>query len=127
MLDDDVRALLGAPNIAHLATLLKDGAPHSIALWIGVQGEHITIFTAPKALKARNMDRDERVAISIHKHDRPLTSATIRGRVHKRLEGDEAWAIVDRMSQDYQGTPYPRDEEMVVYLITPERAKAYLY
>ncbi len=33
MLDEDVRALLGAPNIAHLATLLKDGAPHSIPLW----------------------------------------------------------------------------------------------
>jgi PPOX class probable F420-dependent enzyme len=127
MLDDDVRALLGAPNIAHLATLLKDGAPHSIPLWIGVEGELITIFTAPKALKARNLDRDERVAISIHKHDRPLTSALIRGRVHERIEGDRAWEIVDRMSQDYQGTPYPRDEEMVVYLITPERAKAYLY
>jgi len=127
MLDDDVRALLGAPNIAHLATLLKDGAPHSIPLWIGVEGELITIFTAPQALKARNLDRDDRVAISIHKHDRPLTSALIRGRVHERIEGDRAWEIVDRMSQDYQGTPYPRDEEMVVYLITPERAKAYLY
>ncbi len=73
------------------------------------------------------MDRDERVAISIHKHDRPLTSATVRGRVHKRLEGDEAWAIVDRMSQDYQGTPYPRDDEMVVYLIEPERVRFEAY
>ncbi|MDA0185116.1 TIGR03618 family F420-dependent PPOX class oxidoreductase [Solirubrobacter phytolaccae] len=126
-MDDDVRALLGAPNIAHLATLLKDGAPHSIALWIGVEGELISIFTWPKALKARNMDRDDRVAISVHQHDRPLTSATIRGRVVQRLEGDPAWAIVDRMSQDYQGTPYPRDQEMVVYLIEPERVRFEAY
>ena len=127
MLDDDVRALLGAPNIAHLATLLKDGAPHSIPLWVGVEGEHISIFTAPTALKARNLDRDGRVAISVHKHDRPLTSATVRGRVRERLGGERAWAIVDRMSQDYQGTPYPRDEEMVVYLIEPERARYEAY
>jgi len=127
MLDEDVRALLRAPNIAHLATLLKDGSPHSIALWVGVEGEQIAIFTAPTALKARNMDRDERVAISVHKHDRPLTSATVRGRVRERLEGERAWAIVDRMSQDYQGTPYPRDEEMVVYLIEPERARYEAY
>jgi len=127
MLDDDVRALLGAPNIAHLATLLKDGAPHSIPLWIGVEGEHISVFTAPKALKARNMDRDARVAISVTKHDRPLTSATVRGRVRERIEGDRAWEIVDRMSQDYQGTPYPRDDEMVVYLIEPERARYEAY
>ena len=127
MLDEDVRALLRAPNIAHLATLLKDGSPHSIALWVGVEGEQIAIFTAPTALKSRNMDRDERVAISVTQHDRPLTSATVRGRVRERLEGEEAWEIVDRMSQDYQGTPYPRDAEMVVYLIEPERARFEAY
>ncbi|RKQ92573.1 PPOX class probable F420-dependent enzyme [Solirubrobacter pauli] len=127
MLDDDVRALLRAPNIAHLATLLKDGAPHSIALWIGVEGEQIALFTAPNALKARNMDRDARVAISVHQHDRPLTSATIRGRVVDRLDGERGWAIVDRISQDYQGEPYPRDPEMVAYLIEPERVKYEAY
>lgn len=127
MLSDDVRALLRAPNIAHLATLLKDGSPHSIALWVGVEGEHITIFTAPKALKARNMDRDARVAISIHQHDRPLTSATIRGRVVQRLEGEAGWAVVDRIARDYQGEPYPRDPEMVAYLIEPERVRYEAY
>jgi len=56
-----------------------------------------------------------------------LTSAVIRGRVSQRLEGDPAWAIVDRMSRKYEGKPYPRDLEMVVYLIEPEKARATAY
>ena len=127
MLDDLARALLSGRNIGHLATLLKDGAPHSVPLWVDLEGDRIAIFTEPSALKARNMDRDSRVALSITQADRPLTSAVIRGRVAERLEGDLAWEIVDRMSQKYQGTPYPRDPEMVVYLIEPEKAKATVY
>ena len=50
--------------------------------------------------------------------------ASIRGRVHERVEGDRAWEIIDRISHKYQGGPYPRDEELVVYLIEPERAWA---
>jgi PPOX class probable F420-dependent enzyme len=127
MLDDLARALLSGRNIAHLATLLKDGAPHSVPLWVDLEGDQIAIFTEPKALKARNMDRDGRVALSITQADRPLTSAVIRGRVSQRLEGDPAWAIVDRMSQKYEGKPYPREPEMVVYLIEPTKARATAY
>jgi PPOX class probable F420-dependent enzyme len=127
MLDDDTRALLSGTNIGHLATLLKDGAPHSVPLWVNLEGDRIAIFTEPSALKARNMDRDGRVALSITQADRPLTSAVIRGRVSERVDGDRGWEIVDRMSRKYQGTPYPRDPEMVVYLIEPEKAKATAY
>ena len=124
MLDDDVRALLDGANIAHVATLLPDGSPHAVPVWIGREGERVAIFTGPRTVKARNLDRDPRVALSLNKIDEWLHMASIRGRVDERVEGDRAWAIIDRMSQKYQGTPYPRDEDMVVYLIEPERAWA---
>ncbi|MBE2317114.1 PPOX class F420-dependent oxidoreductase [Solirubrobacter sp. CPCC 204708] len=127
MLDDDVRALLDGANIAHLATLMADGSPHSAPLWVGVEGEQLAIFTGPRTVKARNLDRDPRVALSITDAEQPLRGALIRGRVHDRLEGDQVWPIIDRMSQTYQGTPYPREEEFVVYLITPERVKYQAY
>jgi hypothetical protein len=47
--------------------------------------------------------------------------------VSERLEGDPAWAIVDRMSQKYEAKPYPREPEMVVYLIEPTKARATAY
>ena len=38
-LPDEVRELLEARNFAHLATALPDGSPHSVPVWIGVEGE----------------------------------------------------------------------------------------
>ena len=43
-LPDDVRALLGAPNIAHIATVLPDGAPHAVPVWIGMEGDRIAFL-----------------------------------------------------------------------------------
>ena len=124
MLDDDVRALLDGANTAHVATIMADGSPHAVPVWVGREGEHVAIFTGPRTVKARNLDRDPRVAISMNHIDEPLRMGTVRGRVHERIEGDRAWEIIDRISRKYQGTDYPREEELVVYLLEPERAWA---
>jgi PPOX class probable F420-dependent enzyme len=124
MIDDDVRALLDGANIAHVATLLPDGAPHAVPVWIGLEGEQVAIFTGPRTVKARNLDRDPRVAISINQLDQGLRMAALRGRVAERVEGDRAWEVIDRIAHKYQGGSYPREEELVVYLIEPERAWA---
>jgi hypothetical protein len=38
-LDAGVRPLLDGANMAHLATVLPDGSPHSVPVWIGLEGE----------------------------------------------------------------------------------------
>lgn len=95
-LPDDVRALFEGPNYAHLATLLPDGAPHSVPLWVGLENDRVAFLTSPGSRKARNVERDPRVAISIAGHDQPYAMALIRGRVTERLEGDQAWEVIDR-------------------------------
>src|SRR5262245_26429480 len=119
-LSEAVRALLDGPNIAHIATLLPDGAPHSAPLWIDREGDRIAILTGPGSRKARNLDADPRVAISLTAHDDPFTMAVIRGRVAERVEGDRAWTIIDRISHKYTGQPYPLRTDRVVYLIEAE-------
>jgi hypothetical protein len=37
-LSDDVRALLQARNMAHVATLMADEAPHVSPVWISLEG-----------------------------------------------------------------------------------------
>ena len=65
-LTTEVRRLLERPNYAHLATLLPDGAPHSVPVWIDVEGpDQVVILTGPGSRKARNVAQDPRVAISI--------------------------------------------------------------
>ncbi len=124
---DAVRALIDGPNNAHLATVLPNGAPHSVPMWVGLEGNRIAFLTSPSSRKARNVAHDPRVAISITQHDQPYTMAQIRGRVTERLEGDRAWAVIDRISQKYTGQPYPLRTDRVVFLVEPEHATAHTY
>ena len=119
---DDVRALVDAPTVGHIATLMPDGAPHSVPVWVGLEDGRLTILTSPGSRKARNLDRDPRVSISLADAAQPNRMAHIRGRVVERVEGDRAWTIIDRMSQRYLGAPYPLREDRVVYVIEPEVA-----
>ncbi|MEV4066720.1 PPOX class F420-dependent oxidoreductase [Nonomuraea dietziae] len=123
MLSTDVRALFEGPNYAHVATVGPDGSPHSVPLWVGVEGDRIGFLTGPGSRKARNLARDPRVALSITAHDNPFTMATVRGTV-ELLDGEAAWEIIDRISRKYTGQPYPRGEERVVFLVEPSHALA---
>jgi PPOX class probable F420-dependent enzyme len=120
-LDADVRRVLDGTSLAHLATVLPDGAPHSVPVWIGTEGDHIVILTGPDSRKARNLRRDPRIALSLTPADNPFQPVIIRGRVAEWLEGDAAWEIVDRIAMKYIGGPYSRAEERVVALIEPDR------
>lgn len=123
-LDADVRALIEDANLAHVATLLPDGSPHTVPVWIGMDGDRIVFLTDPRSVKARNLARDPRIALSIVAADRPNVMAHIRGRVVATIDGDEGWAIIDRLSQKYLGTPYPLRSDRVALAIEPDRAFA---
>ena len=107
MLPDEVRALFEGPNYGHVATLLPDGSPHSVAVWVGLEGDEIVFFTQTTSQKSRNLERDPRVAISMVDHDDPYLTARIRGRVTHTTTGDEAWEVIDRLAVRYTGEPFP--------------------
>jgi PPOX class probable F420-dependent enzyme len=121
MLNPDVRRVLETTAVAHLATVLPDGAPHSVPLWVTTVGERIAFLTGPDSRKARNLRRDPRVALSLTPIDNPFEPIIVRGRVVEWLEGDEAWKIVDAIAMKYIGQPYPREQERVIVLIEPDR------
>lgn len=121
MLDPAVRRVLDGTSIAHLATVLPDGSPHATPVFVDAHDDRIVFFTGPGTRKARNLRRDPRVALSITPVDNPFEPVAIRGRVVDWIDGDEGWAIVDRLSIKYSGQPYPRDHERVVVVIEPER------
>jgi PPOX class probable F420-dependent enzyme len=99
----DVRRYFEGPNIAHIATVLPDGAPHTVPVWVDMQGEQIAFLTSPDSRKARNLEGDSRLAISVTERDQLTAMALVRGRVVERMEGDPAWAIIDRISHKYIG------------------------
>jgi PPOX class probable F420-dependent enzyme len=120
MLDADVRRHLDGTSIAHLATVLPDGSPHTVPLWVATHGDKIVFLTGPNSRKARNLRRDPRVALSLAPADNPFEPVVIRGRVTEWIEGDPAWEIIDQISAKYIGTPYSRDLDRVVAVVEPE-------
>ena len=103
---------------------MPDGAPHSVPVWIDLEGDNLAILTGPGSRKARNLKRDPRLAISIVDVDQPYASALIRGEVVEFLEGDRAWEIIDRIFRKYTGQPYPLRTGRIILLIKPDHAQA---
>jgi PPOX class probable F420-dependent enzyme len=106
-LPDDVRALFEGANFAHLATLMSDGAPHSVAIWAGLEGDNVVFFTQEGSLKASNMQRDARVAFSITDHDDPYRTAQLRGEVVEVRGAEAANELADQLAVKYTGEPFP--------------------
>jgi PPOX class probable F420-dependent enzyme len=111
--------LFGGGHVVHLATLRPDGSPQSRPLWTIVHDGHVVFFTQATSPKARDVTRDPRVALSVTDKRNPYRSAWLRGRVADVIEGDQALAIIDLISDAYIGRPFPRRSGNV-YVIEPE-------
>jgi len=116
-LSADVRSLIDAPNFVHLATLMPDGSPQSVPVWVGRDGDRLIICTGEGSLKAKNTARDPRVAISIVDVHDPYKEAQLRGRViEHRNDSDFKW--LDKIAAKYTGKPFPmRDPNGRVALV----------
>lgn len=124
-LPPEVRELFEGANFAHLATLMPDGAPHSVAVWAGLEGDHVVFFTQEGSLKAANMARDPRVAISITDHDDPYQTAQLRGTVVEVRGAEAAHELADRLALRYTGEPFPfRPPTSRMYVVEVHRVRS---
>ncbi len=105
-LSPEVKHLIDRPNFAHLATLMPDGSPQSVPVWVGRDGDRIVICTAETSLKGKNTRRDPRVALSVVDFNNPYEEVQIRGRVVERRPDPEL-KILDPISHKYTGKPFP--------------------
>ena len=105
-LSDEIKHLVDRPNFAHLATLMPDGSPSSTPIWVGREGDRLLICTSESSLKARNTQRDPRVALSIVDFRNPYEEAQLRGRVVEH-RSDPELKIMDPISHKYIGKPFP--------------------
>lgn len=124
-LPPEVRALFEGANFAHLATLTADGSPSSTAIWAGLEGDDVVFFTQEGSLKARNMARDRRVAISITDYDDPYHTAQLRGRVKEVRGAEDAHVLADELALRYTGEPFPyRPPTSRLYVVEVDRVRS---
>jgi PPOX class probable F420-dependent enzyme len=123
-LSSDIRFLIDRPNFAHLATLMSDGSPQSVPVWVGREDDSVLICTSESSLKARNTVRDQRVALSLIDLQNPYEEVQLRGRVVERRP-DRDFRYMDPISQKYTGKPFPfrNPEGRVALVIEFDKAK----
>jgi PPOX class probable F420-dependent enzyme len=103
--------------LAHLATLLPDGSPHVTPVWFDVCEGKIRVNIVRGRVKARNMLRDARVALSVADPDNPDRYIQIRGLV-TRVTDDGAVMHNNALTRKYYGLDtYPWDKPGDVHVI----------
>ncbi len=101
------RELIARPVLATIATVGTDGSPQVTPLWIDAEGDDLVVNTARGRVKARNMERDRRVGISVIDPDDPYNVVIVRGTVVD-ISTDGADAHIDRLAKKYLGVDeYP--------------------
>jgi PPOX class probable F420-dependent enzyme len=114
----------GQKALAHLGTVMPNGAPQVTPVWFDYDGTFIRVNSARGRLKDRNMRRNPAVALSIVDPANPYRYVGILGRVVEITEegGD---AHIDRLAKKYLGEdryPHRRPGEVrVIYKIAPQR------
>ena len=92
--------LTGKKALAHLATIMPDGSPQVTPVWFDYTNGHIRVNTAKGRVKARNMAKGSRVALSIVDPDNGYRYLQIRGKVAHMTEAG-AIAHIDSLAKKY--------------------------
>jgi PPOX class probable F420-dependent enzyme len=123
-LSNEIRQLVDGRNFAHLATLMPDGSPHSVPVWVAREADRIVICTGEGSLKAKNTQKDPRVALSIVDFGDPYSEAQLRGRIVERRPDPELKTL-DPISRKYTGNPFPMrsPEGRVALIMEVEKAR----
>lgn len=113
--------LLQEPQLAHFVTLMSDGSPQTTPVWIDVEpdGSAVLVNTAEGRVKTRNIERDNRVAVSVADTANAWRFVLVRGTiVERRREGADDQ--IDRLAFKYLGKeqyPFRREGERRVTLV----------
>lgn len=106
MLDPTVRRALDGISIAHLATVLREGSPHTTPVYVGAHtATGSSSSPAPACAKHQPAPRPPH-GLSIAPVDNPFQPVVIRGPVFEWIDGDPAWQIIDQLAIKYAGQPY---------------------
>ena len=102
MTRDEAIAFLGAgmPTAA-VATTRADGAPHVVPVWFVMDGDMFVFTCAAGSVKARNLRRDPRIAISVDDDEFPYTFACGSGTADVDAQPADLLAWTTRIAARY--------------------------
>ncbi|HEY8776257.1 MAG TPA: TIGR03618 family F420-dependent PPOX class oxidoreductase [Gaiellaceae bacterium] len=109
----DVDEFLRKPNPAVVASLRRDGSPHTVATWYAWEESRALLSMEENRLRLRFMRRDPRVALTVLDHDDWGRHVSLLGRV-VAIDEDVGLRDIDRLAVRYTGEPFrTRDRRRV--------------
>ena len=118
-----------------LSTIDPRGYPHAVAMWYEMEGQDFLMTTYGKSQKARNIERNPKVALLAEAgttYD-TLKGVLIRGRAELVYDVDLCVAVLGRVHQKMTGAmPLGIEEALkaqarkrVIIRVTPERVSSW--
>jgi PPOX class probable F420-dependent enzyme len=77
-------------NFAALTTLLPDGHPQTQVMWVDAEDDNLLINTEVHRQKFKNIERDQRVTLTIWNREDPYSFVEVRGEVVDNEKGPRA-------------------------------------
>lgn len=124
--DPATAELLDGKNFATLATINPDGGPQTSVVWFEREGDALLISVTAGRKKARNIERDPRVSLTVFDLGNPYRSAEVRGTAELLPDPDKV--LPKRLSQRYLGEDPPLEsaaEKRLIIRVTPERVNGF--
>ena len=117
----DQRDLIESATVAHVATIMPDGAPHSVPVWVGTDGEFVVTAGGQEHRRHANLERDPRISLSVVDPENPYRSLSIRGEAAE-LSENGALEFLDRQAKqlwDVDEYPFSREKDRYLVKIRP--------
>ena len=91
MSDEEIWKFIETQKTIQVATINKDGTPHVMPLWFGIDAGKIVLETFTKSQKIVNLERDDRINVLFEDGDvyTELKGVSISGRARLIREHDE--------------------------------------
>jgi PPOX class probable F420-dependent enzyme len=95
--------LLAGTRTAAVATVGRDGHPHVAPVWFTLDESEVVFSTSSGSAKAKNLQRDHRVALNVDDDRPPFAFVTIRGEAQLVPRPDDFLVWTTRIARRYVG------------------------
>ncbi len=101
VISSDVKAFIGEPHVAALATIRPDGRPHVTPVWYDFDGDEFTVATFRTAQKLKNVSHKGFAALTVFTPDAPYRNVIVEGTARVGSPLDNVWR--ERLAVRYLG------------------------
>jgi len=121
---EDLAHLVRTNVPAHVSLAEADGSIVTHVMWVDYDGEYILTSSPTQSYKSRALRQRPNIAVSMLDPADPWRRLSITGRVTEIRE-DVGLAFINKLSQRYVGAPYPRTAPREIFVITPDKVRAF--